>query len=99
MLKTVKMNFKRKEEYAANMYKCTCGEDDFQSHLFTCSSYTHLRDGLDLEGSDHDLVRFFQLVIREHKAEEERTQIEGRGSNRNSTYSWLEEHDRDRLMI
>ena len=84
MLKSVQMNFKRKKEYADNMYKCTCGEDDHQSHLVTCSSYTHLRDGLDLEGSDHDLVKYFQKVIREREAEEERTQKEGKERNRNT---------------
>merc|ERR1711954_192455 len=74
MLRTVQCNFKRKEEFAANAHRCVCGEDDVQSHLFTCPSYAHLAIGLDLEGSDIDLVQFFQRLIqeREEVAERER---------------------------
>ena len=71
MLKTVQMNFKRREDYAANMYKCTCGEDDFTSHLIYCPSYMFLQEGLSVRESDHDLVKFYMLVIREREKEEE----------------------------
>ena len=74
MLKTVQMNFKRREDYAANMYKCTCGEDDYTSHLVDCSSYLFLQDGLDVRGSDHHLVKFYQLVIREREKEREQAE-------------------------
>ena len=71
MLRTVQMNFKRRADYAENMYKCTCGEDDVTSHLIYCSSYMFLQDGLNVRGSDHDLVKFYMLVIREREKEKE----------------------------
>ena len=67
MLRTVQMNYKNKPEYAANSYKCICGEDDHQVHLTSCPSYKHLREGLNLEGSDTDLVRYYQLIIKERE--------------------------------
>ena len=72
MLRTVQMNFKRKTTFAANLYKCTCMEDDYQEHLISCPSYAHLREGLDLEGSDTDLVRYYQRVISDREQREER---------------------------
>ena len=70
MVRTVQMNFKHM--YAANSNKCICGEFDHQVHLTSCPSYAHLRDGLDVLGSDLDLVRYYQLVIRERVQAEER---------------------------
>ena len=75
MLKSVQMNFKRKEEYAANQYKCSCGEEDHQSHLISCPSYQHLRQGLDLERSDSDLVRYYQLIIKEREQKEDKGKL------------------------
>ena len=49
-----------------------CGEDDHQSHLPYCRSYVHLREGLNLEDSDHDLVLYFQRVVRERERETDR---------------------------
>ena len=72
MLRTVQHNFKNKFEYIENKHKCKCTEDDTQSHLTSCAAYAHLRVGLDLEESDMDLVRYYQLVIREREQEEER---------------------------
>ena len=71
MLRTVQMNYKNKPEYAANQYKCICGEDDHQVHLTSCPSYAHLREGLDVETSDTDLVRYYQLIIREREQRED----------------------------
>ena len=71
-LSTAQMNFKHKPEYVLNKWKCSCGEDDYQSHLPHCLSYEHLREGLNLEDSDHDLVLFFQRVIREREREDDR---------------------------
>ena len=71
MLRTVQMNFKRKASFAANLYKCTCMEDDHQEHLISCPSYAPLREGLDLERSDTDLVRYYQLVISDREQREE----------------------------
>ena len=71
-LRTVQMNFKHKPEYVLNQWKCSCGEDDIQSHLPHCLSYEHLREGLNLEESDHDLVLYFQRVIREREREADR---------------------------
>ena len=71
-LRTVQMNFMHKPEYIHNNWKCKCGEDDHQSHLPFCQSYAHLRDGLDLQRSDLDLVVYYQRVIREREQEEER---------------------------
>ena len=76
MLRTVQMNFKRREDYAANRYKCICGEDDYTSHLISCPSYLHLQDGLDVRGSDHHLVKFYMLVIRERERQKETGEAE-----------------------
>ena len=72
MIRTVQMNFKKL--YTDSDHKCICGNEDHQKHLTSCPSYTHLREGLDVEGSDLDLVRFYQLVINERVQEEEREQ-------------------------
>ena len=67
MLRTVQMNYKNKPEYVSNLHKCICGDNDHQVHLTLCPSYEHLMEGLDLEGSDTDLVRYYQLIIRERE--------------------------------
>ena len=72
MLRTVQMNYKHNPEYLANSHKCLCGEDDHQSHLVLCPSYSHLREGLDLAGSDKDLVLYYQRVISEREEKENR---------------------------
>ena len=69
MIRTVQMNFKQLN--AGSHYKCTCKEEDNHEHLTSCDSYNHLREGLDLEGRDLDLVRHYQLVIKEREKEEE----------------------------
>ena len=71
MLRSIQMNYKHNPEYVANNYKCFCGEDDHQSHLASCPSYSHLREGPDLAGSDRDLVLYYQRVIRERENREE----------------------------
>ena len=71
MLRTIQMNYKHNPGYVANDHKCICGEDDHQSHLVACPSYSHLRDGLDLAGSDSDLVLYYQRVISERENREE----------------------------
>ena len=72
MISTVQCNFKSKPEYKANDYKCKCGDHlDTQTNLLTCRLYEHLREGLDLANSDTDLVRYFQLVIKERHQEQE----------------------------
>ena len=75
-LRTVQMNFKHKPDYVMNQWKCGCGEDDYQSHLPFCNIYANLRDGLDIEGSDLDLVIYYQRLIRQREWEGER---EGKG--------------------
>ena len=70
MLPTVQHNFKHKPEYVANQWRCVCGQPDQQAHLQTCRSYLHLQQGLDME-QDTDLVRFYQLVIKERLENEE----------------------------
>ena len=69
VLPTIQMNFKNKPEYVQNLWKCKCGEDDVQSHLIYCRSYEHLREGLNLEESEKDLVYFYQKVVRERENE------------------------------
>ena len=64
MLKTVQMNYKHKPEYAANQWKCVCGEPDLQAHLQSCRSSLHLQEGLNMQ-RDTDIVKFYQLVIKE----------------------------------
>ena len=69
MLRTVQFNFKHKPEFMDNDHKCKCKEDDMQEHLATCGAYAHLREGLEIEKSDKDLVIYFQRVIRERETE------------------------------
>ena len=76
MIRTVQMNFKKL--YTNNEHNCICGEEDDQVHLIFCQSYAHLREELDLEGSDLDLVRYYQRIIRERVQVEEREQEEVR---------------------
>ena len=70
MLTSVQWNFKSKPVFAANEYKCECGDLDTQANLLTCRLYKHLREGLDLVGSDTDLVKYYQLVISERQTED-----------------------------
>ena len=70
-LKTLPMSLKWQEDYMVHMYKCTCGEDNYTFHIANCSSYMFLKDGLDMTGNDHHLVRFYQLVIQEREKERE----------------------------
>ena len=70
MIRTVQMNFKKM--YALGDHRCICGEDDHQIHLTSCPSYAHLRERLDVEERDLDLIRFYQLVIEERMQAEER---------------------------
>ena len=67
MLSTVKYNFKASYVNTEDGLKCGCGEEDRQAHLLTCPLYEHLRQDLDLENSDKDLVSFYQLVIKERQ--------------------------------
>ena len=70
MLTSVKWNFKSNPKYAADEYKCECGEHvDTQDNLLTCNLYQDLREGLDITNSDSDLVKYYQLVIRERQKE------------------------------
>ena len=69
MLSTVQTNFKNDPLFAANNYRCECGEEDTQDNLLTCHLYEHLREGLDLVNSDIDLVTYYQLVINERRSE------------------------------
>ena len=70
MLTSVQWNFKSDPAFAANEYKCECGDLDTQANLLTCRLYEHLREGLDLAGSDTDLVKYYQLVISERQKED-----------------------------
>ena len=69
VLPTVQMNFKNKFEYVQNLWKCKCGDLDTQVHLTYCHSYEHLREDLDLEGDESDLVTYYQRVIKERENE------------------------------
>ena len=66
------MNYKHNPVYVLNGWKCLCGEEDSQSHLLHCLHYEHLRNDLNLETNDHDLVLFFQRVVREREKREKR---------------------------
>ena len=66
-VRTVQMNYKHNPEYVLNGWKCPCGEDDHQSHLLHCLQYEHLRRDLNLESNDHDLVLYFQRIVRERE--------------------------------
>ena len=68
MLKTVQMNYKHKQEYVQNGWKCCCGNIDEQSHLLSCIKYSHLREAWDIS-SDHRLVKYFQHIIQERASQ------------------------------
>ena len=72
MLSTVQANFKSDPVFAANNYRCECGDEDNQDNLLTCPLYEHLRKGLDIVKSDIDLVTYFQLVLKQ-RLEEKKT--------------------------
>ena len=82
-----------------------CGAEDHQIHWTSCVGYKHLRDGLDLDGSDLELVRYYQLITKEREQEEERGQGEGgkggkkteitRTNRKHYMQSWLEKQDHD----
>ena len=61
------------------------------SHLPHCLSYEHLREGLNLEDSDHNHVLYFQRVIREREREADRDSdsqsVSEEVSERKSVYS------------
>ena len=70
VLRTIKYNFKGNPEYAAADYMCECNEHrDDQESLLTCTLYEHLREGLDVVNSDHDLVKYYMLVIEDRSKE------------------------------
>ena len=70
MLRTVRMSFK--SMYGEDDLRCVCGEYDQLSHLSSCLSYSHLKEGLRIEESDLHLVRYYQRIINERLREEER---------------------------
>ena len=71
MLSTVKLNFKNKKEYAEKDYLCECGEHpDSQAALLTCRIYAHLKEGLNIFGSDNDLVTYYLRVIKDRHDKE-----------------------------
>ena len=72
MLPTVQYNYKNVPEYRDNNHLCECQEPDTQAHLVNCMAYKHLQQGLKVKESDTDLVRFYQLVIKERREKEDR---------------------------
>ena len=71
MLPTIQMNFKNKNEFKRNDYKCICGNEDHQSHLISCPSYAFLRVDLDILNSDQDLVSYYQLIVEERRKDDD----------------------------
>ena len=72
MLSTFQCNFKNNPEFVTNNFMCICKEHrDDQESVLNCRLYEHLREGLDLENNDLDLVRYYQLVIEERNRETE----------------------------
>ena len=69
-VRTVQINLKK--IYIDSDHKCICGDDDHQIYLTYCSNSAQLREGLDVEGRDLDLVKYFHLIFRERIQEEER---------------------------
>ena len=72
MLSTVKSNIKGDPEFRTYGYLCQCKEHlDTQNDLLKCKLYENLKNGLDPYNSDIDLVKFFMLVIKQRRKEEE----------------------------
>ena len=63
MVKNIAFNYSSDPKYSSRLWHCThCDRMDSQSHVLTCESYKHLREGKDLS-SDPDLVKYFKDVI------------------------------------
>ena len=64
MVPTIQMNFPRDKSFASNLWTCSgCRlHRDTQTHVMSCDSYVHLRDGLDLK-EDRDLITFFRNLL------------------------------------
>ena len=64
MVPTIQMNFPRDKNYAANLWSCSgCNTHrDTQTHVLSCESYRHLREGLNLD-DDRDRVSFFRSLL------------------------------------
>ena len=69
MTKSVKMNYPSDPRYSRNLTCCHCEQIDSQSHILYCPGYEHLREHKNLD-DDHDLVLYFQQVLRMREAME-----------------------------
>ena len=69
MTKSVKMNYPSDPRYSRNLTCCHCEQIDSQSHIIYCPGYEHLREHKNLD-DDHDLVLYFQQVLRMREAME-----------------------------
>ena len=76
------MNFASDPEYTSKLWSCQgCAEDkavydkvegnrDTQAHVMVCPGYADLRENKDLH-DDKDLVKYFQLVIKQRTDSED----------------------------
>ena len=82
MTPTIRMNFASDPEYTSKLWSCQgCTEDkaaydkvegqrDTQAHVMVCPGYADLREDKDLH-NDKDLVKYFQLVIKQRTDSED----------------------------
>ena len=62
MTQFVKMNYKNEKKYSKQLWKCTCGKMDSESHLMWCKNYQHLRENKDLS-VDKDLCQYLHEIF------------------------------------
>ena len=62
--KTVKTHQMSNKSFASKLWKCSCGFTDSISHIKRCINFQGLRESLDIENNENDLVKYFQEVIK-----------------------------------
>ena len=62
--KTIKTHQMSNKSFASKLWKCSCGSIDSISHIKRCVNFKGLRDILDIEHNENDLVKYFQEVIK-----------------------------------
>ena len=64
MTQTIKSHQMNNKSYANKLWQCECGAIDSISHVKRCKVFGNLRESLDIENNDKDLVKYFQEVIK-----------------------------------
>ena len=69
---TIKTHQMSNADYANKLWQCSCGATDTISHIKRCEIFTDIRQNLDIDNNENDLVKYFQEVIkRRNEAQQE----------------------------